>query len=51
MHKRAFRGATDEIVQRDFDRSLGAVIAVHSAVHGGERAGNVGGITAEEVRR
>ena len=45
MH-RLLRRAAGEIVQRDFDRGLGAVIAVHAAVHGGERAGNVGRIAA-----
>ena len=40
MHRLARRLA-GEIVQRDLDRRLGAVIAVHAAVHGGERAFDV----------
>ena len=47
MH-RLSSGAAGEIVQRDFDRSLGAVIAVHAAVHGSERAGNIGSVTAAQ---
>ena len=41
-------GAAGEIVQGNFDRGLGAVVAIHAAVHGGERAGDVGGITAAQ---
>ena len=43
-------GAAGQIVQRNLDRRLGAVIAVHAAVHGGERAGNVGRIAAAQRR-
>ena len=43
-------GAAGEIVQRDLDRRLGAVIAVHAAVHGGERAGDIGGIAPAQRR-
>ncbi len=40
-----------EIVQRDLDRRLGAVIAVHAAVHGGERAGDIGRLASAQYRR
>ena len=35
-------GAASQIVQRDLNRRLGAMVAVHAAVHGGERAGDIG---------
>ena len=47
MHRLA-GGAAGEIEQRDLDRRLGAVIAVHAAVHGGERAFDVGRIAAAQ---
>ena len=47
MHRRA-AGAAGNVVQRDFDRGLGAVIAVHAAVHRGQRAFDIGGIAAEQ---
>ena len=40
----------DKIVQGDFDRSLGAVVAVHSAVHGCDRARNIRWIALPQRR-
>ena len=45
------RRLAGEIVQRDLDRRLGAVVAVHAPVHGGERAGDVGGSRPTQHRR
>ena len=45
------RRAAGEIVQRNFDRGLGAVVAIHAAVHRGERAGDVGGIATAQTRQ
>ena len=43
-------GAAGEIVQRDFNRSLGTVIAVHAAIHGCQCAGDVGGVAPVQGR-
>ena len=42
--------APGEIVQGNFDRRFGAVIAVHAAVHGGQCSADVGGIAAAHGR-
>src|SRR5262249_21729817 len=39
--RRAAGGAADEVVQRDLDRRLGGLVAVHAAVHRGGCAGDV----------
>ena len=49
MHRLAC-GAADKVVERNFDRRLGAVVAVHAAVHGGQRTGNVGGLAVAQRR-
>ena len=43
--------AAGQIMQGNFDGSFGAVITVHSAVHGGERTIDVARITAYEMRQ
>ena len=43
--------AADEIVQRDFDRRLGAAVAVHLRVHRRRRAGEIVGRTLEQAGR
>ena len=43
-------GAAGEVVQRNFDRRLGAVIAIHSAIHGDQRTCNIRGVAATQCR-
>src|SRR6185437_2239632 len=50
VHRRR-GGVAGEVVQCDLDRGLGAVIAVHAPVHGGERAVDVARIAPVQHRR
>jgi hypothetical protein len=42
--------AANEVMQGDFDCRLGAMIAIHAAVHGGKTADNIGRFAISQRR-